>query len=102
MDLMNMMNQFGDLQKKMEESTKKLDTILVDGEAEGIKITVNGNGKVQNVSVPENLLTVDGKEELEDLLMVAFNRAFDQAEMVKAAEMQGSMFPGGMPNFPGM
>lgn len=99
---MNMMNQFGDLQKKMEESTKKLDTILVDGEAEGVKVTVNGNGKVQNVTLPEALMTVDGKEQLEDLLLVALNRALDQSEAVKAAEMQGNMFPGGMPNIPGM
>lgn len=99
---MNMMNQFGDLQKKMEESTKKLDTILVDGEAEGVKVTVNGNGKVQNVTLPEPLMTVDNKEQLEDLLLVALNRALDQSEAVKAAEMQGNMFPGGMPNFPGM
>ena len=102
MDLSNMMGQLGDLQKKMEESKAKLETIFVEGEAEGVKVSMSANKKVDNISIPETLLTADNKEQLEDLLLAAMNRALENAENVAMSEMQGvgsSMFPGGLPPF---
>lgn len=85
------------MQKGVEESKKRLDNISVEGEAyEGkIKITLTGNRKMKDISIHESLLK--DKEDLEDMLVVAFNRALEKADGVNEAEMQGAakgMMPG--------
>jgi DNA-binding protein YbaB len=84
--------------KQMAEGIKaKLETISVIGEAEGIKVVSNANRKILEVNIPENLLNTNSKEELQDLLCVAINRALAAAENVSEAEMRGmmgSMMPG--------
>lgn len=89
---------FGDLfgklqeaQQKMQEGKERLANITVDGEAgEGaVKVSVTGNREVKSISIGEHLLTADNKEELEDLLIIALNRALKNAESAWEAEMKG-------------
>jgi DNA-binding protein YbaB len=84
--------------KQMAEGIKaKLETIRVTGEAEGITVLANGNRKVLEVNIPETLLNSNSKEQVQDLLCVAINRALAAAENVSEAEMRGmmgSMMPG--------
>ena len=89
---------FGDLfgklqeaQQKMQEGKEKLANITVDGEAgEGaVKVTVNGNREVKGIAINEQLLSPENKEELEDLLITALNRALKNAENAWEAEMKG-------------
>ncbi len=92
---------FGDLMGKMKEQMEemkvKLEGIEVCGEAEGglVKVTANGNRKILNISVSDQL--VGDKEAIEELVLVAVNRALEEAEKVNANEMQGvaaGMLPG--------
>jgi|SRR6185312_16333057 len=71
------------------EVKKRLDDITVTGSAEGGKITVtaNGNKLVQSVTIDEDFLKEAGKEQLEELLVVAINKAMEQAENVSQSEM---------------
>ena len=89
---------FGDLfgklqeaQQKMQEGKERLANITVDGEAgEGaVKVTVTGNREVKSITIGEQLLSADNKEELEDLLITALNRALKNAENAWEAEMKG-------------
>ncbi len=84
--------------KQMAEGIKaKLDTITVSGEAGGITVSATGNRKIKEVNIPENLLNSSAKEELQDMLCVAINRALESAENVSESEMRsmmGSMMPG--------
>lgn len=76
-------------QQKAGEVKKRLDAIIVTGIAEGGKITVtaNGNKVVQSVVVDDDLLKDADKEQLEELLVVAINKALEQAENVSQSEM---------------
>ena len=96
------MGKLQEMKQKVEETKKKLDTITVIGEAgEGkVKVTAKGNKKIVNINVDEDFLKGD-KEELEDILLVAVNRALEQAEKVNEAEMQTAT-KGLLPNMPGM
>lgn len=85
-----MMGKLQEMQQKMEESKKRLDAIQVTGEsADGkIKVSATGNRRITAVSIDDSLLSGD-KEELEDLLIVALNRALENAENTWNSEMQG-------------
>jgi nucleoid-associated protein EbfC len=90
-------NMFGDLEKKQQEIAAKAAAIVVETEVEGIKVTVNGNKEVLNISIIDPTIMGD-KEQLEDLLVVAINRALDEAGEKAAFEtekmMQDMLRPG--------
>jgi nucleoid-associated protein EbfC len=83
-------NMFGDLEKKQQEIAAKAAAIVVETEVEGIKVTVNGNKEVLNISIIDASILGD-KEQLEDLLVVAINRALDEAGEKAAFETEKMM-----------
>lgn len=98
------MDKLQEMKQQMEEAKKRLDSITVTGEAGGgdVSVRVNGNRKVTDVKVSDQLLEPSRKEELEDLLTVAFNRAIEQADKLNETEMASSarqFLPGGLPGF---
>lgn len=76
-------------QQKAGEVKKRLDAVTVTGTAEGGKITVmaNGNKIVQSVVIDEAFFKEADREQLEELLVIAFNKAMEQAENVSQSEM---------------
>lgn len=76
-------------QLKAGEVKKRLDAVTVHGVVEGGKITVtaNGNKVVQSISIDPDFLKDADKEELEELLATAVNKAIEQAENVSQSEM---------------
>jgi DNA-binding YbaB/EbfC family protein len=84
-----MFDKLMEAQQKAGEVKKRLDAITVSGTAEGGKITVtaNGNKVVQSVQIDSAFLADADKEEVEELLVVALNKAMDQAENVSQSEM---------------
>ena len=76
-------------QQKAGEIKQRLDGITVSGSAEGGKITVtaNANKIIQSVNIDEELLKDGDKEQLEELLVIAINKAMQQADNVSQSEM---------------
>lgn len=94
---------FGDLMGNMEEKQKamkeKLEAIQIDETLEGIKISGNGAREITNISIDESYLSADKKEEIEDLLLVAFNNILEKISVEEAKESQNmisQMLPPGM------
>lgn len=86
----NMMKKMQEMQAQVEESKKRLDAITVEGEAmEGkIKVRLTGNRKLVGIEIADNMM--NDKEELEDMLAVAFNRALEKADNVNESEMRSA------------
>lgn len=84
-----MFDKLMEAQQKAGEIKKRLDAITVSGVAEGGKITVtaNGNKVVQSVQIDNGFLAGADKEEVEELLVVAINKAMEQAENISQSEM---------------
>ena len=84
-----MFDKILEAQQKAGEVKKRLDAITVTGTAEGGKVTVsaNGNRKVLSITIDEELVKDADKEQLEDLLLVAVNKALEQAENINQREM---------------
>lgn len=93
-----MLEQLQSMKEKMDETRQKLDEMCVEGEAGSgtVKVKMNGNRVVKNVCIDPMLLDGD-KEEIEDLLTIALNRALEKADRINETEMQNSaktMLPG--------
>jgi len=84
-----MFDKLFEAQQKAGEIKKRLDGITVSGSAEGGKITVsaNANKVVQSVTINVDFYKEADKEELEELLVVAINKAMEQADNVSQSEM---------------
>ncbi len=84
-----MFDKIMEAQQKAGEIKKRLDAITVTGTAEGGKITVNANANklVQSVNIDPEFFKEADKEELEELLVVAINKAMQQADNVSQSEM---------------
>lgn len=92
---------FGDMQEKQEALRKQLGEMRLEAAAgDGmIKVTANGNREIVNISIDPKAITPDDPEQLEDLLLVAINRATALAAETEAAESQKliqDMLPPGM------
>jgi len=79
-------------QQKAEEIKKRLDTVSVSGEVEGgkIKVIATANKEIKNVIIDPVYLKEAGSEELEELLVIAINKALKQAEDISQTEMQAA------------
>ncbi|HTH83197.1 MAG TPA: YbaB/EbfC family nucleoid-associated protein [Mucilaginibacter sp.] len=68
---------------------KRLDAITVTGSVEGGKISVNANANkvVQSVTIDPDFFKEADREELEELLATAINKAMEQADNVSQSEM---------------
>ncbi len=100
-DLMGMMGKLKETQKKVEETKKRLDTVLVDETSTDgkLKVSITANRELKSITIDESLLT--DREELEDYLILTLNKAIQKASKVQEAEL-GAVAKEGMPNIPGM
>ncbi len=98
----DMMGKLQEMKQKVEETKARLNGVTMTAEAGGgaVKVTITGNKEIKKIEISDELFTSD-KEELEEILIVALNRAIEQADKVNEAEMQGAA-KGLLPNMPGM
>ena len=84
-----MFDKLMEAQQKAGEVKKRLDAISVSGSVEGgqILVTANGNKVIQSININPTFLADADKEELEELLVIAINKALEQAENVSQSEM---------------
>lgn len=100
-DIMGMMGKLKETQQKIEDTKKRLDTVLIDEQSSDglLKVTLTANRKVKSVIVDDSLL--EDKEQLEDYLVLVMNKAIEKATNVNEAEL-AAVAKDGMPNIPGM
>ena len=100
-DMMNMMGKLKETQKKVEETKKRLDTVLIDETSKDnkLKITLTANRTIKSIEIDDTLL--EDKEQLEDYLILTLNKAIENATKVNEAEL-AAVAKEGMPNIPGM
>ena len=100
-DLMGMMGKLQETQQKIEETKKRLNTVLVDEQSSDglLKVTLTANREVKSITVDDSLL--EDKEQLEDYLVLVMNKAIEKATAVNEAEL-GAVAKDGMPNIPGL
>ncbi len=100
-DMMGMMGKLKEAQAKIEETKKRLDTVLIEEKSNGnhVKVIITANRKIKSIEIDPEIL--DDKEVLEDYLILTLNKAIEKATGVQEAEL-GAVAKEGMPNIPGL
>ena len=101
MDLMGMMGKLRETQQKIEDTKKRLDTVLVDEQSNDnlLKVTLTANAKIKSIAIDDSLL--EDKEQLEDYLILVLNKAIEKAAKINQAELD-AVAKMDMPMIPGM
>lgn len=95
MGFFDQMKQLTDMKQKMDEVKKKLDVLEINAENDWVKVTVNGNRRIKNISI----LKSDDAVVLEGKIQTATNEALDKAETLLQTEF-ASVTKGMFPNMP--
>nr|WP_299381896.1 YbaB/EbfC family nucleoid-associated protein [Allomuricauda sp.] len=100
-DFMGMMGKLKETQEKVKQTKERLHTVLVDEQsADGlVKVTITANRELKSITIDDSLL--EDKEQLEDYLILAINKAIDKATNINETEL-AAVAKEGMPNIPGM
>ncbi len=99
--MFDIMGKLEEAKKNVEEARKKLDHVLIDAEAGNgfVKVSVTGNRKLKNLEIAEEAMK--DKEMLEDYLMIALNKALDEAGKMQETELKKAATDA-LPNIPGL
>jgi DNA-binding YbaB/EbfC family protein len=94
----NMLSKLEEIKRLAEDSKVRLEQMEIEGESGGglVHVTLNGNRKVKSISIQADIKSME-KEDLEDLLVVAFGRAMDKVNAINEKEVMSSsqhLFPG--------
>ncbi len=98
MNLMNIMKQVQNAQKRAEQAQKELSALEITGESAGgsVKVTCDGQGKFKSIKIapeainPDNPASVDSEtiEMLEDVISAAIKQANEKASAEMASKMK--------------
>jgi DNA-binding YbaB/EbfC family protein len=99
--MFDIIGKLDEAKKNVEEARKRLDHILIDAEAGNgmVKVTVTGNRLMKSIEINEDAM--QDKEMLEDYLMIALNKALDEAGKMQEAELKKAATDA-LPNIPGL
>jgi DNA-binding protein YbaB len=94
-----MLDKLMQAQQMAEDLKQKLNQISVTGEAGNNKVvvTLTAGKDFKDIKISESLLTPENKEELEDLIGIAFEKALEAAEQAgqaQTAALAKSIIPG--------
>jgi DNA-binding YbaB/EbfC family protein len=97
----------GNMEEFQAQLKEKLSGIELHAEAGdgAVKVTANALRQITNISLDQSKLDTEDPEQLEDLLLVAINRALEQAAETEAAEskaMMQNMLPPGLGGLSGL
>jgi hypothetical protein len=95
MNIQAMMKQAQQLQKKMMDEKKGIDSKTFIGKSSLVTITMTGDMKLNDVSIDLDEISSDDKEMLEDMIMLAFNDAISQIN--KETEEKMGKYTQGLP-----
>lgn len=101
MDMNALMQQAQQMQSKMAAIQEELKTKTATGTAGGGMVTVTANGKneILSIEIEKEMISVDEKEMLQDLITAAVNDALRKIQVINKEEM--AKLTGGM-NIPGV
>ena len=100
MNMQALLKQAQKMQKDVQKIEKELNEREYEGTAGGmVKVIVKGNLNVVSVSLDDEVCSVESKEDLQTMLVSAFNNAVNNAKKDKELHMNkvtgGIKMPGG-------
>ena len=101
MDIQKLMEQAKMMQDNLGKIQEELEETIYEGStggSEGVSVKINGRNEVQEVIISDDLMNVDDKEMLQDMILIAVNAAVEKAandrEEKLGSATQGLNIPG--------
>ena len=100
-DMMGMMNKIKETQAKIEQTKKRLDTVMLTEKSNDdlLKVTITANRELKSIEIDDELLK--DKEQLEDYLILGLNKAIQKASRINDTEIS-AVAKEGMPDISGL
>lgn len=103
----NLMGQFQQMQQDMVRAQEELEKETLDVSVGGgaVTVTISGHQRIQAIKIDPKSIDLEDEEwlqDLQDLLVAAFNQAVEQSQALSAERMEGitgglgGMLPGGL------
>jgi DNA-binding YbaB/EbfC family protein len=85
------MQQAQKLQAQLAKAQEELSNLTVEGSSGGgaVKVTMNGQQKIQSVKISPEVVNPDDVELLEDLVLTAVSEALTKSQEVAAKHLGG-------------
>ena len=85
------MHQAQKLQEKMAKAQQELGNITLEASSGGgaVKVTINGQQKIQSVKISPEVINPDDVELLEDLVLAAVSEAIAKSQELAAERLSG-------------
>lgn len=98
-NIQKMMQQAQQVQFRLQEMQEKLKDVIVEGDAGGglVKVMLACNGTLRGVQIDPSILTAEGREMVEDLLIAAHNNATEAKDARIQEETKAMMESLGLP-----
>lgn len=96
MNMQNLMMQAKKMQKDIEKTKNELETKIYEGNSQLVNATINGKNEIVSIKLNIEDISIDDKELLEDMILIAINDAIKKMESDKEEKFgkYGQMFNG--------
>jgi len=86
-----MMHQAQKLQEKLVKAQQELSKTTVEASSGGgvVKVTINGQQKIQSIKISPEVINPDDVELLEDLVLTAVSEAISRSQELAAQRLSG-------------
>jgi len=88
---MSMLNQALELKSKLAKAQEELSNITVEASSGkgAVKVTMNGQQKIQSIKISPEVIDRDKAEKLEELVLKAVTEAITKSQKLAAKQLKG-------------
>ena len=88
---LSMLNQARELKSKLDKAQKELSSTIVEADAGkgAVKVTINGQQKIQSIKISPTVIDPAKAELLEDLVLKAVTEAIAKSQKLAAQHLKG-------------
>ena len=88
---LSMLNQARELKAKLDKAQKELGDTIVEAESGkgAVKVTINGQQKIQSIKISPKVIDPDKAELLEELVLKAISEAIAKSQKLAAKQLGG-------------
>ena len=88
---LSMLNQARELKSKLGKVQQELSSIIVEASSGkgAVKVTINGQQKIQSVKISPEVINPEKAEQLERLVLTAVDEALTKSQKLAAKQLKG-------------
>ena len=88
---LSMLNQARELKSKLDKVQQELSNTIVEASSGkgAVKVTINGQQKIQSIRISPEVIDPDKAELLEDLVLKAVREAITKSQKLAAKQLRG-------------